>query len=161
MFSWMVVSSSRKFKGLWGMPPFFAHHFITKLPIFHPERRFCSPFQYRMRLIAFDTCGHQGTLPARIFLHCFSVWHLYSVAALSIFSYSSFCAVDRWFFTIVASCCALSAIPSFCSTSHRDLLYFSTIRGSLHWSRRATGHSIASGSRGQILWASTSIHNAL
>jgi len=95
---------------------FFARCHNTEHPIMHPFNLLHKPFQYKIRWMAFKTCGHQGTAPAQIFLHLFSTWHLYSVASLSIFLYSSCCDFDSCIVTCFSRFLALTTSPFFVVT---------------------------------------------
>ncbi len=130
---------------------FFAQCCNTELPITHPFSWLCSPFQYRIRLIALETSRHQGIALALIFQHLFSTCHLCLVAAWSMLSYWTCC-----------DCESLNGTRSLeFRDSHRSLLYFATTLGSLQWRCQASGCSIVSFSKWHTYCAGISNHSAL
>jgi len=86
IWSWMTCGARLKLLACCLMPAFLALVCRTKLPIAHPCLRLSIPFQYKMRLMACETCGHHCTVPACSFLHFVSTCLLYLVAALSMAS---------------------------------------------------------------------------
>ncbi len=142
------------------MPAFLALVRKTEQPIAHPCLRLSIPFQYRIRLIAWETRGHHCTAPAWSFLHVFSACLLYSVAALSMASYCSCWLLVKRIFTSDANVFTLASRLSSFSLADNVLLYLVTTRGSLHCSRHAECRAIISVSTGQTHWVGMSSHSA-